>query len=221
MTDAIRQDNEQETQAEPQTLVDFDLPVSSEFTAPMRVKKARSPAREAGDVFDRAFAALEEALRERDYALAKPMPQMETKAATPLVFPQTTVQAAPQIQQVKEIEPQIMRTPMQGGASGPSFVQPAYERVEIPHNVVPVIQPSSPFERVDAIIAQMQKAAADIAAKLPPVIEEASKESIHFVDTAAKSETPKVETGKAESAKPDDAHDLYPFGDATYRLMVM
>lgn len=254
MTDAIRTDDlpHDSTAADSEML---DLPVFDELLAPLRksvrTKTVRTASRETGDAFDRAFAALEEALRDRDVALSKPMPV--AKANPPIAFPAAPAPEAeltpapelkidgfpamlkrapvatsapapawetetlkaptaffmPKVAEARIVEPAIMPT---GHFSAPSssFVQPAFERIEAN---APIVEPKVDFERVDAILSQMQQAAVDVMQAMVPALTTATvaaPETIVFEDV--------VQTSKAEQM---DEHELMPFGMASLRMLVM
>lgn len=225
MTDAIP--NKTTDPVEVPTLLDHtlsgqpraELPVDKDMLAPLptiRSKTVRSPGREAGDAFDRAFAALEEALRERDVALAKPMPAMGAPA--PLIFRMPEIKGEPV---AKMIEPAIMPMPT-SNTPAPGFVAPAFERVSFDRSV-PAVEQAAVFERVDAIIAMMQKAAAEVAAAVPSAIpQQAPAEGVVFVTAKKPVESPVLPSAAVPVAAPaPDEHELMPFGAATLRMMVM
>lgn len=218
MSDAIRTDDME-------TAPVAELPVFDEILAPIRkparAKTVRTASRETGDAFDRAFAALEEALRERDESLAKPMPM--ASAPAPLSFRMPEIKPTVQpvaAAQPKYVEPVMVPT-VQFSAPSSAFVAPAFERlaVELKAPVealkvetfgeanAPIIQPlSSAFERVDAILAQMQETAHHVMESLPAF------EPMSAVTPQAPSQA---------SSKAYDEVELMPFGHASLRMMVM
>lgn len=212
MSDPIRHDD---LTAE---LPELEFPVLDEALAPIRKPvTTRTPRRETGDAFDRAFAALEEALKERDAALSRAMPKTTTPPAPvsylqPQVAPTPTPVAAPAAP--KMVEPQIMPETLVAAAS-PVFAAPSFERVA-PPSAETVI--ANGLGRIDDILAAMQMAATEVVANLPnvtpaPVVETA-------VAAKAAVQQP-VKPASKESAKPATDPDLMPFGAATCRLMVM